>query len=367
MVDMIFNWANLRPLDGSLQFAFEELCCQLAKYEIPGDYLFVRKGTPDAGVECFCVYPDGTERGWQAKFFDAMGQSQWRQLDNSVRTALEKHPHLVTYTICLPLDRPDPRIKEQKSFFDRWNDHTTKWQGWATEKGMQVQFDYWGNHEILERLSLEEHRGRFFFWFGTDRFSDQWFQVRLSEAIRAAGPRYTPEIHVELPVSQLFDALGRTDKFVTRVKTFYRGMYGAFSRLRIRKWGEEVSSVFAHLQSETKKLLDFILTTPFTPPSSIPWSELENQSTIVVDAAEFLLKAVEKSTQEIRKEEKPDKEAEVNKDDEEKRTVEYYAQKFLSEVLSLRYYSSSSEAKVSNQGQALLVGEAGIGKIPLNV
>jgi hypothetical protein len=83
---------------------------------------------------------------------------------------------------------------------------------------MQIQFEYWGSYEILERLSREEHRGRPFFWFGSEFFSQSWFENRLQESIEVAGPRYTPKIHVELPVAQIFDGLARTPSFYTRLK-----------------------------------------------------------------------------------------------------------------------------------------------------
>src|SRR5437879_4854978 len=102
---MNIAWNNLRPFKNSLNSAFEELCCQLAACEkLPFGSTFKRKGVPDAGVECFWKLPDSTEKAWQAKFFSEQGDSQWKQLDKSVETALEKHPDLVTYTICLPFD-----------------------------------------------------------------------------------------------------------------------------------------------------------------------------------------------------------------------------------------------------------------------
>ncbi len=42
--------------------------------------------------------------------------------------------------------------------------------------------------------------------------------ARLDEAIRAAGPRYTPGIHVKLPIAEDLDAFGRTQSFFNRVK-----------------------------------------------------------------------------------------------------------------------------------------------------
>jgi len=149
------EWNRLRPWNGSQDTAFEELICQLASYEpAPSESTFFRKGTPDAGVECFWKLPKGLEYGWQAKFFTfTPSSSQWRQVDSSVKTALEKHPALKQYTICMAVDRADARLDGKKSFLDRWTEHVRKWDSWAAAKSMRVDFRYWGSHEIAERLS----------------------------------------------------------------------------------------------------------------------------------------------------------------------------------------------------------------------
>ncbi len=107
---MNYNWNSIHALDGSQQKAFEELCAQLARTKTPDGATFRRKGAPDAGVECYCTLPDGSEWGWQAKYFDTLGASQWQQLDDSIKTAIEKHPSLVRYFI----------RKNDLSAFKRW-------------------------------------------------------------------------------------------------------------------------------------------------------------------------------------------------------------------------------------------------------
>lgn len=117
-----FDWKNIISYNGSQNNAFEELVCQLAREEeIRDRVLFNRTGTPDGGVEAYCTLENGDEYGWQAKFFDSMGQSQWRQLEDSFKNAFEKHPRLVRYYICIPLDRADPRIENEKWFMDKWD------------------------------------------------------------------------------------------------------------------------------------------------------------------------------------------------------------------------------------------------------
>src|SRR4051794_9669901 len=105
------NFRSIRPIRGSANNGFEELCCQLAQAESsPAGSRFVRNGTPDGGVEAYRILPDGREQGWQAKYFFELGTSQWQQLDDSVKTALRTHPNLSHYTICLPIDLPDARL-----------------------------------------------------------------------------------------------------------------------------------------------------------------------------------------------------------------------------------------------------------------
>ena len=226
------DWGAIRSLKGSQSHGFEELCAQLARTECPADAAFIRKGTPDAGVECFCVLPDGMEWGWQAKYFNSsLTTTQWQQLDGSVDTALNKHPRLVRYFVCVPRDRSDARIANQKSEMDHWNDHVAKWQGWAKERGMDVEFVFWGSHELLHLLAESSNAGRTFFFFRQRVFDEVWFRQRLDEAIHAAGPRYTPEIHIELPIVQDLERFSRSDYLSSEIGSLTSHMRRVFHGL----------------------------------------------------------------------------------------------------------------------------------------
>ncbi len=128
--------------------------------------------------------------------------------------------------ICdLPADGPaDARVPGQESALAKWDAHVEKWVGWASERGMTVEFAYWGSSELLERLTRPEHVGRVRFWFDETGFDDDWFVHRLEEARQTAGPRYTPEVHVDLPIAGRFEAFGRTSGFFDRTIGLIRGL-----------------------------------------------------------------------------------------------------------------------------------------------
>ena len=223
------DWRSIRPLNGGRDKGFEELCSQLARSEVAGRARFIRKGSPDAGVECYAIFGNGSECAWQAKYFLSLGHSQWPQIDQSVRRALEKHPRLTRYVVCLPMDLPDARVPGQESALAKWDAHVEKWEGWASERGMTVEFTYWGSSELLERLTKCEHVGRVRFWFDTTGFDDDWFARRFGEARDTAGPRYTPEVHVDLPIADRFEAVGRTRRFFHRTIALIRGLANAWA------------------------------------------------------------------------------------------------------------------------------------------
>ena len=235
-------WANLREFDGSRAAAFEELCSQLARCESPADADFVRTGNPDAGVECYCMLNDGAEWGWQAKFFEtSLTPTQWNQLDRSVKRALNAHPKLTRYYVCVPRNRADGRRPGITTEMQRWRERVAKWDGWAAEREMEVDFVWWGESELWERLSQQQHAGRHGFWFGDSQlFSDEWFQGRLNVALDAAGARYTPELHIDLPIAQKFELFGRTESAAASVRHLAKDIRQACS-YQIRRLSTEDS------------------------------------------------------------------------------------------------------------------------------
>lgn len=289
---MNINWHDIRSLGGSQFSGFEELCAQLARYKCPVNAKYVRTGAPDAGVECYAVFEDGSEWAWQAKYFtSSLDDSQWGQLDKSVKKALEKHPNLCRYYICLPIDFPDGRIPGRLSAREKWNNRVETWTGLAQEKGMEVEFINWGSSELIDILSEQENAGKVTFWFdNTVAFGNSWFKSKLDESISQAGPRYTPEIHVDLPIAEEFDTFCREPIFIDRVKAHFRPI-----KKKLRDFEHKVDDIVAtksdtistesKIIENTRQILVDLCAINVHPIDIISFSEISSNVDLTLDLA----------------------------------------------------------------------------------
>ncbi len=360
---MSLEWKKLRSWKNSVNSAFEELCCQLAEYEPhPQGSVFLRKGTPDGGVECFWAFPTGSEWGWQAKFLSMpFGPAQWQQLDKSVYSALKNHPQLSRYTICLPFDRPDARIKGQKSFLDHWNLHVKKWQAQAKRLGKSIQFDYWGDHEIYERLSRDEHVGRYKFWFDQEFLTQSWFAAHIREVIANAGDRYTPQLNVELPIAKVFEGLGRTAAFLSLLDSHLRSIGKAFRLLPLRRLSEISETDALSVQENMRRLLRVL-----DRMRDHNWEQLPFD-----DLAVPQIESVRRCIGVLRQQEEESKKAKTatgqigQVPDVDLRNEIYAVGELLRSLHDLREFSQSGTARSSNRPALLIVGTAGSGKTHL--
>lgn len=241
------SWSRLRIWKSSQNEAFEELCCQLAHTEVVANALsFHRKGTPDSGIECYWVLADGSEWGWQAKFFeDGFTDKRWGQCDESVKRVLQGHPLLKRLHFCVPYDFPDSRLPGKTSAEDRWNAHKKKWESWAKELGRELEVVLWGSFALTSRLSRNEHRGREWFWFNGLAMDLDWFQrhVAASSSAAEASDRYSSDFNVELPLTRRFEAIARTPVFSQIQSDYSRKLNVALSEARKHAPEPEVGSV----------------------------------------------------------------------------------------------------------------------------
>lgn len=362
------NWNQLRPWNGSYADAFEELCCQLAACEkAPQGSQFVRKGRPDAGLECYWLLPNGDEWGWQAKFFrTSPTQGQWSEIDVSVLDAIKKHPRMTKCTICLPVDRPDARRMGQTSCMEKWLRHVVKWQRAVKRKGMSVTFDYWGQSEIGSRLSKEENRGRNWFWFADESLSNAWFKARVEEAISNARDRYTPKPHIDLPIRADFDALGRNPKFVDKMRRHYSDLSSEYRRFQRHVVPRTLEALHRTICSDSESVLNMLSAWAQHDGGFSEW--IITQPIPFVEIARLAERAIGFLNQclDMTRELKPKRDKTEESDGLSQIERTQYILTGLRHALDATLdFSQSAEAKISNTPSLLLVGAAGQGKTHL--
>lgn len=359
MIDIDF--LRIRTFDGSKDGGFEELICQLAHLNKPSNnHIFIRKDGAggDAGVECFWKLKDGKEHAWQAKYFtERLGNSEWNQINNSVRTALTKHPNLTKYYICVPRDFNDsrknvPSGKPVTSSLDRWQKYVKEWTALAESKNMNVEFIYWGRHELTTMLQTNDpdYIGKVFYWFNEPVLSEKVFEDITNKSKTAIGDRYSDEYHVNLPITKKLDGLGLSQQWSLDINKQKRILSNLLNRV-------------AELDQYQNTVID----------KGLKWSYFKEEIMIFIKIYSEILNAQYASNQfEIaRIKIEPLEQAarkfysfcwDKNDSNTEWKEVRRKFSEILDEIKDISLFVSSVNVQVYESKSAVILGEAGIGK-----
>jgi len=181
------RFLDVRTLDGKQSQGFEELCVQLLPWLVaePIERVVRVNGRGgDGGVEAIAHASSGLYVGLQTKFFNSLGRPQWSQVDKSVKTAIDKHPELTRYLVCVPLDRTPAQIKN-------WDGRVVAWR----KLKPMLSVEWVGSSELFGHLLKPEARHLKTYWFSCPEFSLDWVATQTRMAIRQLHDRYTPQLH----------------------------------------------------------------------------------------------------------------------------------------------------------------------------
>ncbi|WP_413936840.1 hypothetical protein [Nitrospira sp. BLG_1] len=200
------NFKNIAARGGSVENAFEELCCQLASRSRPADTRFERyRGAGgDGGVECKVIGTNGCVTGWQTKYvFDIDGLLKQTQL--SFETALSIHPDLTRYVVCFPFDLTGKTGRKGKSQTEKFDEWARKVKADAKAKGHALTIERRSAHDLQDLVLANDRSGGLrHYFFSATTFSEVWFENHIATAKHIAGPRYNREISLKTPLSEWF-------------------------------------------------------------------------------------------------------------------------------------------------------------------
>lgn len=219
------DYARIRGKDSGKHLAFEELVCQLARREpqpLGADFRRIHGAGGDGGLEAYWRQPDGSDIGYQAKYYLKSSEINWSSLDDSVTRALKTHPDLTEFVVALPCDLTDNtgRNGAGKTGWQQWDARKTKWESLVPE-GKYVKFTVWTAFELTHRLLLPSAEGLKRYWFGDLEFSVQWFSDNASIAIESLEERYHPDDHVEVASERIFKVRLRDEVIVEEIRSLF--------------------------------------------------------------------------------------------------------------------------------------------------
>ena len=183
------DWSKLKPYKEDKRRSFEELCYQLADrlYGTKGRLTRVDDSGGGDGVEYYLTRPDGTEWGWQAKFFPQPARlnvsGRKSQITSSLERSLEKHPRLRRWFLCIPSNFTP---KEQE-----WFDTALR------DLASTVELVIWGDSTIESLLNNPQCTGIKLNFFGELEFTSSWFRDQVAAQLKGLRDKFNPLLHTE--------------------------------------------------------------------------------------------------------------------------------------------------------------------------
>jgi hypothetical protein len=281
----------IHPHSGDRRSAFEQLSWLLFSRAKAGRGLPQRRegAGGDAGLEGALV--DGNGRvvvGLQAKFYAGnLGSTQWRNLDESIRTALHDNAAdraLDEIVITMPRELTQAQLRVLES-------HTRSWTAEAERLGYSapVQFTLWGEAALLDLLLRSENRGILLHYFEVPDFDRARCCEKTLATIQGLGDRYRPELHTPT------DAEDKLHTFLRSERCRQHFVEQAREDLRARAWlptqgselPESLHAALSHAESAWQHALRF-----FGDGISLP-NSLTRLATALNESADALMPIIE--------------------------------------------------------------------------
>ena len=244
------SFQNIRPYNGGLREAFEELCCQIfhrlsnssiPNFQLPKDSQFQRfRGAGgDGGVEAIWILPNGDKWGLQSKYFerDKLESSKFKQLNTSLNAAVKNHPELTQYIFCISFNFTG-RTGRGKGKIDELEEWKKKKLQELASKNIHLSIEFWSESVLRDYLlRVDSNGGLRRYWFDGKVMTNNWLQQRLNDAKAQAGQRYSPQLSINVPAFDALNAFAIQDSWKEKSERYFE----EFTE-NINKWHSHIKS-----------------------------------------------------------------------------------------------------------------------------
>lgn len=232
------NFKNIRATPKSQHDSFEALATLLFQRSYHAangcEFTSLRGDGGDGGVEAYFREPAGAVHGVQAKYFFKLGDSEFGQIKDSLKAALQNYPELRSYHIYVPFDLTGRKAagklgKSETERFEEWK-HTQ--EAAATKSGKTLHIELIGATKCrTQLLALDHHGGLRRYWFDDSTLTEHTIRSALHAAQAFAGPRYTATLDVGTVAHQALDFFGGTGDVQAWVTPKLKPLRASFNSL----------------------------------------------------------------------------------------------------------------------------------------
>ena len=184
------------------------------------------------------TFHNGSQQGWQAKFsFDI--DSLLSGMEKSLRTVVERRPNCRQLTFCISFDLSDAvEVGRRKSARQKFEDKKQSWRR-RIPGADRVRIELWSGGDLLDRLvNHPGQRGITRFFWDREVFSQDWCANRMTIVHDRAGGRYTPKLHVDLPVSFALEGLAMSEAYWRRFRDVRNSVLLAMEKIQISRYAD---------------------------------------------------------------------------------------------------------------------------------
>ena len=128
--------------------------------------------------------------------------------------------------------------------------------------------------------------------------SKNWCKKHLIQIKQRAGARYAPELNVNLPISEIFDAISRSEKFYTTIRINYGELLRQFRHISTKYVKGELQKSYDQIKKEIDSLFKLIENIKVYNTNKIPWDKINKEAKTLLDnLREFASKLREEKDQ----------------------------------------------------------------------